>query len=422
MMARKYKGWKPTDKDLEEYRVLYDAASSAIFRAERALAGELALTDRQLEDLIPQLGAASTGDDLASLKVGFANRAEFSRELSYMRRIAVSEQTKQGQKYGRMTYDAPGSLTFGRVDPTTGQRTTQFMERERALTKRRRNDAALKLIRESGIEMERVPVLDENGEQVRDEWRHKVFTYIPATPENERKLRALEEKNPGAQYVPDEAASNMRIMKFGDITRVGEVSTARYNPKQIYDSIRTDTNKDMNNRRYWAQYAQIAQETLGDGLGDEVATYIDRIQTLGYSDRYHLYRKLEKSEFEYAQFDYFYRDFMGNTAVKLSRMMEYWRNTMVPSIDELTADDVDKGTLSDLTPVSPNDPEMAHLRIDATDGADASIWDVYHANAKPRRYRKRDKAGKLIAKWATGITIQEIKDLFYAAGTLGGGA
>ena len=128
-MARPPRGWRPTSSDLDEYRTLYDAASSAILRAERALAGELAWSERQLADLLPTIGPAETGDDLASLKMGFANRQEFSRELSYLKRIADSEQTKRGQKYQRMTYEAAGSLTSGRVDPATGQYVTQFMER-----------------------------------------------------------------------------------------------------------------------------------------------------------------------------------------------------------------------------------------------------------------------------------------------------
>lgn len=423
MMARQYKGWKPTERDLDEYRVLYDAASSAIVRAERALAGELAWSESQIEDVLPKIGRTETGDDLASLRMGFANRAEFNRELSYMRRIASSEQTRRGQKYGRMTYEAAGSLTAGRVDPATGEYTTQFMDRERSLTKRRRNDAALKRIREAGIEMERVPVLDENGEQVRDEWRHKVFTYIPATPENERKLRALEEKNPGAQYVPDEAASNMRVMKFGDLTRIGEVSTAHYTPRQVYNSLRTDTITDMKNRLYWANYANIAQTTMGDGLGTEIAGYIDRIQRLGYTDRDHLYRLIEQSDAEYAQLDYVYEDTMGPTSVKLSRMMSYWRDTVVPELDDIEGLEGDERTdTSDLMPVTPADPAYMHLKgipEMADVDAEPSIWDVYHAEAKPRRYRKTSK-GRQLAQWATGITIQEIRDIFYSIGSLGG--
>lgn len=419
-MARQYKGWRPTESDLDEYRMLFDAASSAVERASRALSGELALTERQLESILPVIGDPATGDDLATLKLGFANRQEFKRELSYLKRVASSEQTKQGQKFGRMTYEAAGSLTAGRIDPATGEITTQFMERERALTKRRRNDAALKLIREAGIEMERVPVLDENGKQVTDEWRHKVFTYIPATPENERKLRALEEKNPGAQYVPDEAASNMRVRKFGDLTRLGEVQTAKYKPKQIYDSLRTDSITDMKNHLYWANYSNIAQTTMGDGLGAEIARYIDRIQKLGYSDRDRLYRKIEYSDAEYAQLDYVYEDTMGSTSVKLSRMIKFWREEIVPDLDDIEGLEGEERTdTSGLMPVTPSDPAYMHLRdMPPIEDAEPSIWDVYHANAKPRRYRKQNM-GKKLAQFATGITLQEIKDIFYSLGTMG---
>lgn len=424
MARKKPVGWRPTSADLDEYRTLYDAASSAIMRAERALAGELAWSQRQIDDLLPKLGPVETGDDLASLKMGFANRQEFSRELSYLKRIADSEQTKRGQKYERMTYEAAGSLTSGRVDPATGQFTTQFMERERSLTKRRKNDAALKLIREAGIEMERVPVLDENGRQVTDEWRHKLFTYIPATPDNERALRDLEERNPAAQYIPDEAASNMRIMKYGDLKTIGEVRTARYTPRQIYDSIRSDTVNDMRNRMYWANYDIIAQTTLGPTLGGEISGYIERIQRLPYAERYRLYQLIEGNDAAYAQLDYVYGDTMGSTSVKLERMMGFWRNTVVPKLDDYEGLEGDERTkVSDLMPVTPADPAYMHLRnADAfavEPDAEPSIKDVFKAYAKPRRYHLQN-AGRTLAQWATGITMKEIKDIFYSIGTFGG--
>ena len=425
-MARSPRGWRPKSEDLERYRILYDAASSAITRAERALAGELAWTERQLEDLLPKIGPAETGDDLETLKMGFANRQEFARELSYLKRIADSEQTKRGQKYQRMTYEAAGSLTSGRVDQATGQYVTQFMERERSLTKRRKNDVALKLIRDAGIEMERVPVLDENGKQVTDEWRHKLYTYIPATPDNERKLRDLEERNPAAQYIPDEAASNMRIMKFGDLKTIGEVRTARYTPRQIYDSIRSDTVNDLRNRMYWANYDTIAQTALGSELGGEISGYIARIQRLPYAERYRLYQLIEGEDAAYAQLDYVYGDVMGSTSVKLARMMRFWRKVVVPKLDDYEGLEGDERTkTSDLLPVTPADPAYMHLRngdaFAVEPDADPSVMDVYKANARPRRYHLQ-QAGRTLAQWATGITMQEIKDLFYSFGTFAGGA
>ena len=425
-MARAPMGWRPKSEDLDRYRELYDAASSAIFRAKHALAGELALTQSQLDALTPMIGPAETGDDLESLKMGFANRQEFSRELSYLKRIADSEQTKRGQKYGRMTYEAAGSLTSGRLDQSTGQYVTQFMERERSLTKRRKNDAALKLIKEAGIEMERVPVLDENGKQVTDEWRHKLYTYIPATPDNERALRDLEERNPAAQYIPDEAASNMRIRKFGDLKTIGEVRTARYTPKQIYDSIRSDTVNDLRNRMYWANYDVIAQTALGSELGGEISGYIARIQRLPYAERYHLYQLIEGEDAAYAQLDYVYGDVMGSTSVKLARMMKFWRKVVVPKLDDYEGLEGDERTkTSDLMPVTPADPAYMHLRngdaFAVEPDAEPSVMDVYKANAKPRRYHLQ-QAGRTLAQWATGITMQEIKDLFYSFGTFAGGA
>ncbi len=425
-MARAPRGWKPKAEDLDRYRELYDAASSAILRAERALAGELAWTDHQLKGLLPKIGPAETGDDLASLKMGFANRQEFTRELSYLKRIADSEQTKRGQKYSRMTYEAAGSLTSGRVDPATGQYVTQFMERERSLTKRRKNDAALKLIKEAGIEMERVPVLDEDGKQATDEWRHKLFTYIPATPDNERKLRDLEERNPAAQYIPDEAASNMRILKYGDLKTIGEVRTARYTPRQIFDSIRSDTVADMRNRMYWANYDVIAQTALGPELGGEISGYIDRIQRLPYAERYRLYQLIEGEDAAYAQLDYVYDDTMGSTSVKLSRMMRFWRNTVVPKIDSYEGRGEDERTkTSDLMPVTPADPAYMHLRnaeaFAVEPESEPSVKDAYKLNAKVRPYHLQ-QAGRTLAKWATGITMQEIKDMFYSFGTFAGGA
>ena len=70
-------------------------------------------------------------------------------------------------------------------------------------------------------------------------------------------------------------------------------------------------------------------------------------------------------------------------------------------------------------PVTPSDPAYMHLKdMPPIEDAEPSVWDVYHANAKPRRYHLQ-KNGKKLAQFATGITLQEIKDIFYSLGTMG---
>ena len=410
-----YRGWKPTAADLDLYRELYEAASNVVDRAGRVMGEELGYTTRQLEGALPKLGDISVGDDLSTLGSAFANRNEFKREISYLKRITESESTRVGTKYSPMTYEAQGTLTAGRVDPATGEVVTQFMERERALAKRRANDAALRLIREAGIEMVRVPVMDDQGKQVTDEWRHKVFTYVPATPANERELRNLEEKNPAAQYVPSEAASQGYVMKFGDLVRLGEISGRRMSPRRIYESLHTDRINDMKNRLYFANYQNIIDMTISGPLGDEISGYIDDIQRLDYPRRYQIYRLIEKSGAQYAQIDYLYDDVMSPTNVKMARMVRAWRNEIMPQVRRMLGDG---GTapVADLEPVEPGDPSYLHIKggpAVAAAGGEPTIYDAYHANAEPTGQHLRGKGGKLTARIATGITLADIENLFY---------
>ena len=415
-MAR-YKGWKPTAADLDRYRELYETAANVVQRAERAMGEELGYTSRQLEDALPEIGDIGVGDDLTSLRNAFANRNEFKRELTYLERIAKSETAKAGTKYEPMTYEAQGALTAGRVDPATGRVVTQFMERERALAKRRANDAALRLIRDAGIEMVRVPVLDSEGNQVTDEWRHKVFTYVPATPANERELRALEDQNPAAQYVPPEAASRQYVMKFGDLVRLGEVSGRRMSPKRIYESLHADRMSDMKNRLYFANYQNIIDTTIAGPIGEEISGYIDQIQQLDFPQRYRIYRLIEKSDAEYAQLDYVYEDTMSPTNIKMARMVRFWRSEVMPEVRKMQGEEEPPSSeTADLEPVEPGDPSYLHIKggpAMAAAGGEPTVYDAYQANAQPTGQRKRGRGGRLTMKIATGITLKDIENLFY---------
>ena len=417
-MARSYRGWKPTAKDLDVFRDSFEFAFNVLSRARTAMSEELGYTDRQVEEALPMIGDEAVGDDLESLHNTFANRAEFDREVSYLKRIADSESAKVGTKYKPMTYEAQGSLTAGRVD-ATGRVVTQFMERERSLARRRANDAALRLAREAGIEMERVPVLDAEGNQIRDEWRHKLYTYVPKTPENERELRNLEDKNPAAQYIPPEAASGQYVVKFGDLVRLGEVRERKMNPRRVYESLHADRMNDLKNRLYFANYQNIVQQTLAGDLGDEISGYIDRIQRLDYPRRYQIYRMIERSNAEYAQLDFVYHDTMSPTNVKIARMVDYWRNEVMPKVNDMLGEEgTPTGTLE---PVTPNDPSYIHIKggpAIAAAGGYATVFDAYQINSTETGHYKRGKGGRLTNKEATGITLDVIEDMFFGLGGL----
>ena len=79
-MAKAYKTWKTTEADLDLYREMYDAASSAVEGAQFSL-WQKGYTFQQMERLLPDIGDASIGDDTTSLNRAFENRADFQREL-----------------------------------------------------------------------------------------------------------------------------------------------------------------------------------------------------------------------------------------------------------------------------------------------------------------------------------------------------
>lgn len=416
-MARTYKTWKTTDADLDTYRELYDAASSAVEGAQFGL-WQKGYTFQQMEQMLPDIGDASIGDDTTSLNRAFENRADFQRELRYLSRIVDSQSARVPKGYQQMTDRGQGTLTAGRVDEATGQVTTAFMQREESLARRRANDAALRKIREQGIEMVRVPVLDSEGKQVTDRWRHKVYTYVTATPENERRLRKLQERDPSARYTPGDEASQGFVMKHGDLVRLGEIHERRLNPKQVYESLHLERMNDMKNHLYFANYATIAENTLAQPLADELTGYIDRIQDLPYQDRMEIYRTIENSDAEYAQLDFFYHDTETSNSVKLSRMFGFWRGTIVPRLDEMEGrDERDATDVADIEPVTANDPAYTHIKggADFAEGGndEPSVFDAFQANAEERGYTKRGKGGKVTKRKAKGVTLSEIRDILY---------
>ena len=414
----KYRTWKTTERDLDAYREVYEAAAGAVSRARTAMREELGYTSVQVERSLPELGSIETGDDLSTLNAAFANRADFQRELRYLQRIADSETAKVPKDFAPMTYEARGTLTAGRLDEATGRFETAFMERERALTRRRKNDAALRKLQEAGVEMVRVPVLDENGKQMTDRWRHKLYTYVTATPENERKMRAIQDKDPSARYVPDEAASQGYVLQHGDLTKLSEISNRRYTPKQIYESLHVEKIDDMKNHLYFANYANIAEATLVEPLADELTGYIDRIQKLNYAQRDEIYRMIEYSASEYAQLEFYYHDTETSSNIKLSRLFKFWRSQVLPRLERFEGkDEAARSEAQDILPVTPNEPEYTHIKggadMSAGGNANPTVYEAFQQNAKERGYKKRNRKGRPGRKNAKGITLSEIEDLFY---------
>ena len=416
-MPRTYKTWKTSEVDLDQYRELYDAASSAVEGAQFSL-WQKGYSFQQMEGMLPDIGDASIGDDTTSLNRAFENRADFQRELRYLSRIVDSQTARVPKGYAQLTDRDLGTLTAGRVDEATGQLTTAFMQREESLARRRANDRALRRIREQGIEMVRVPVLDSEGKQVTDKWRHKLFTYVTATPENERRLRALQEKDPTARYTPGDEASQQYVMRHGDLVNLGEIHERRMNPQQMYESLHLDRLDDMKNHLYFANYANIVSTTLVEPLANEIEGYIDRIQRLDYQDRMELYRMIEKSDAEYAQLDFVYHDTESPNSVKLVRMFHFWRESVVPRLDEMEGRGrEDATTMEDVLPVEANDPSYTHIKggADFAEGGNGepSVFDTFQKNVEERGYTKRGKGGKVTKRKAKGPTLAEIRDLFY---------
>lgn len=416
-MPRTYKSWKTTEADLDRYRELFDAASSAVEGAQFSLWKE-GYSFQQMEGMLPNIGDASIGDDTTSLNRAFENRADFQRELRYLSRIVDSQSARVPKGYAQLTDREQGTLTAGRVDEATGEVTTAFMQREESLARRRANDAALRKIREQGIEMVRVPVLDSEGRQVTDKWRHKVYTYVTATPENERRLRKLQEKDPTARFTPGDEASEGFVLRHGDLVRLGEIHERRLSPLQVYESLHPERMDDLKNKLYFANYANIAENTLAQPLADELTGYIDRIQELSYQDRMDLYRMIENSDAEYAQLDFFYHDTETSNSVKLSRMFGFWRDNVVPRLDEMEGrDERDATDVADIEPVTANDPAYTHIKggADFAEGGnrEPSVFDAFQQNAKERGYTKRGKGGKVTKRKAKGVTLSEIRDILY---------
>lgn len=416
-MAR-YRTWKTSQKDLDEYREAFEAASQVVSRAETAMREELGYTKMQVERSLPELGSIETGDSLQSLNAAFTNRADFQREMRYLQRVIDSESARVPKDFAPMTYEARGTLTAGRLDEATGRFETAFMERERSLTRRRENDAALRKLKESGVEMVRVPVLDADGKQMTDKWRHKLYTYVSATPANERLMRAIQDKDPSARYTPDEAASQGYVMRHGDLVKLGDINNRRFTPHQIYQSLHVEKRDDMKNHLYFANYANIAEATLVKPLADELTGYIDRIQKLPYAQRDKIYRLIEYSESEYAQLEFYYHDTETSSSIKLSRLFKFWRGEILPQIEKFEGkEEQAREEAEEILPVTPNEPEYTHIKGGADMAAggneNPTVFESFQQNARERGYHKLNRKGKPGRKLAKGITLHEIEDLFY---------
>ena len=183
-MAR-YKSWKTSLNDLQEFNRLLSDAENAVRTARESLTEDVGFTDEMVDELLPEIGTFQAAYK-EQLNREFATRADFNRYKRYLGRIARAGEAKPRRGTLSIAPDNPNNLTSFYIDENGSLVESAFMRSEQKLQVVNRNRAAREGLKSRGVDMVKKEVLEIDSETgnyvpVRDEWGHIVSTWLPAT-------------------------------------------------------------------------------------------------------------------------------------------------------------------------------------------------------------------------------------------------
>lgn len=422
--------WVATLKNLKEYNAALSAAQNAVRTAYETLTTDTVLPEDFVREHLPYIAEPEHGSSTRQmLQRSFATRADFEMELRYLNRVVRASKAKPTKKSIATVYDNSSQLTSFYLDAEGFPMESVWERAEESIVRQRENRRALETLKEAyGVEMTRTPLIrvdPDTGErkEVRDESRHVVYTYVPATPRNANRYMEAIQADPSLQVeAPREANQPTVYVDFlGDLERANRITHARRaieTPQRRYErTYNVDRETDRRNQLYFENYRDIIDTALPDTIADEMDSYFDALQQASPAVRESVYRRMavdRSAGYEMGDLEFLYLDRAGTLSAKVARVVNYWRETVAPKLKPYISPEFDEGLT--LESVSEEWVSEQLQRSGYILGSGQTVMGEYRAEKEIERVRGRVRGEKeyVLAgykkKKATGVTLEQLKD------------
>lgn len=324
----------PRQSDVDRFKHLYLRTKTLLEDAAESMesSGYGDFINKVLPILVP-MDSFTTGE----LKSQFITRKDFNAQIRYMESIQKAAREEPYKGTAELGYY--GNLTAVRYDKDGTNIEGAFLSHARKVQVANERRATLKRIKEAGVEVEKVHVsiVDEDTGEIRpmyDEHRHKVYTYVPKTPENARKLDELTFRSPDYDIPQPDIPEEGVIFHLGDFVPVRKRRASKSTPEQVLRGTRRDTMDDYRLMNYFNNYESIVSVTMPDSVKREIGCYINAIMDASPAKRNEIYRFIADNGDDAATLEYLYVDMASPLPQKVQRIMDFWRNEVVPKIGD----------------------------------------------------------------------------------------
>ena len=328
-MATSY-GWKPSRKDVDEFRHNYVRAETILEDAAESMTsmGNAELIDAILP-VLPDVDDFTTD----TLGVMFASRDDFNRNLRYLKAIQRESKKKEYQNTAQLGYY--GNLTAARYDENGMITEGAFVGHQKKLQDVAEKRRTKKRLEKLGVETkdEVLTYLDpETGafETVYDENRHPIKVTVPATPQARELYKELINKDASLSldnFIPED---DMYVDMYGDMVEVKKATRHVASPESVAKGLFVDTTSDYRTLNYFENYADIMQTVVPGQYSDEIRYYVDAIEQMSPAERARVYDVIEHSTEDAGSLEYLYRSIGESLNRKLHSIIHYWRNEVKP--------------------------------------------------------------------------------------------
>lgn len=303
--------WKPTLKNLVDYRHALEGARDAVSKAREELRDYTVLSDAVIEEslpYIPENGELWKFTNRTGLSDRFTNRRDFETELRYLQRVERAGTESPTKTSVSLVPDNPTKLTSFYLDENRQPTITVWQRQEESIIRQRQNRDALKRLEDQyGVEMVRTPLKREvDGElkNVYDESRHIQYTYVPKTPKSQEKYWEAISADPSLKIqTPDTMVDDVQVDIMGDMVPLKK--QRRHYERKREREIRERWEETMNNRDEKRQRSLddiYERQSEIDNITDEITSLYGELDSLDEDEleRFegHLRDDIERLEFE----------------------------------------------------------------------------------------------------------------------------
>ena len=371
--------FSPRQSDVAKYRLLLSESQDIIKGAFSSVMAEYGVNIAS--SVVPFIRDVEPNEiDTDWLSDKFVTRDDFNRDLRYMERI--KRESKRTFK-GTVQMGTYGNLTAVQVDQN-GDIEGAFVQQERRQLEQRMQRERLRQLEDRGIKMERVPIMvydEESGtyKHAYSRSRHKLYTYVPATPSNhEMYVETINREPMLAIKQPEETPlenAYVRVFTTDEYKPVPKAYEPTYTPEEVATRVtQIDAYSDLRTRNYFMNYEAIVDATLPDVFSKELGGYIEKINDLTPAHRRAIYDVIASDIEDVGTLEYLYLDMSLPMNAKVQRIMNYWRNEIAPLIGADVPDNAPDISLSTISSKFEDEGIVP--------GAGQQIYDEYQIRKK----------------------------------------